>query len=123
MAVLTRIQETVDRLGLVEAAHQVLELMCLRLRLLMEAMAEGQLCITGRIMAAAEAGQQHLRVHTEVPAKAEEAELPRQRREETVVWVQPRHRHRSAWRIQVVVEVVVRTLWVDIREQRVVRAS
>ena len=39
-------QETLDLLVVVEAVHQVLEWLCLRLHLPMEATEEGPLCIT-----------------------------------------------------------------------------
>jgi hypothetical protein len=75
---LTRIQATLDLLGQVEAAQQVLVLVCLQSRLLMAAMEGGQLCITELIMAAAVAVPLVLLVHTEVQPKGVEEVKHRQ---------------------------------------------
>jgi hypothetical protein len=122
-AVLILVQEILDLLVVVEAAHQVLVLLCLRLRLLMEATAAQRLCIMGRIMAVVVAGLLRLRVRTAHRAKAEAAALRLLQVAATGLLVRPQRRHRSAWRIQVAAEVAARTPWVDILVRQVVRAS
>jgi hypothetical protein len=121
-AVLILVQEILDLLVVVEAAQQVLEWLCLRFRLRTGATEGWPLCIMEVSTAAAVVAALVLLVHTEVQPKGAAVQLPHLRREETALLVQPRHRHRSAWRIQVAVEVEARTLWVDFPERQVGRA-
>jgi len=73
MAVLIQDQQTADPLVVVEAAHQVLEWLCLQSRRVPAAMEEGQLCITGVSTVAEAVDRQHLQVRTaSQPKDAEE---------------------------------------------------
>ena len=93
---LTQDQEILDLLDQVEAARQVLVLVCLQLRLLMEATEVGQLCITEPTTEVEVAGLRVLPVHMAHLPRAEEAALLRQPAAATDLWAQPRHRHNQA---------------------------
>jgi hypothetical protein len=71
-------------------------LVCLELRLLMEATEAGQLCIMERIMVVAAAGLRVLPVRMVRLRKDEAAELHHQQAAATDLWAQPRHRHNQA---------------------------
>lgn len=93
MAGLILDQEILDLLGVVEAVHQALELLSLRLHPLMEAMEVLRLCITEIFMAVAVAGLQRLLVHTEVQPKVAVVPLHHRRVAATGLLVRPRHKH------------------------------
>ena len=116
-------QEILDLLGLVEAAHQVLEWLCLGLHPLMEATEERPLCIMGRIMAVAVVDLPRLQVRMVRLRKDAVVVLLPQQAAATGLLVRPQRRHRQAQRIRAAAEVVVRILWVDIPARQVGRAS
>ena len=122
MAVLIPIQEILDLLVVVEAAHQVLVLLSLGLRQVMEATEELRLCTTELTTEVAVAGLLLLLVRMAHLQRAEAVALLLLQAVATDLLAQPRHKHNPAWRIQVAVEAVVRILWVDSQERRVVRA-
>jgi hypothetical protein len=122
MAVLTRIRATADLLVVVEAAHQVLVLLSLGLRQVMEAMAEPLLCTTELTTEVAVVVRRVPQVRMAHLTRAEAVVLLLLQVAATGLLVQPRHRHRWALLTQVAVEVAAKILWVDMRERRVVRA-
>ena len=122
MVGLILVLEILALLVVVGVAHQVLEWLCLQLRRVMEAMEVRPLCITEPTTEVEVAGLRVLPVRMVRPTKDEEEVQHLLQAAATGLLVQPQRRHRSAWRIRAAVEVVVRILWVDSQEQRVVRA-
>ena len=93
-------------LGLVVAAHQVLEWLSLQLHHRTEATAVLRLCIMELTTAVALAVLLHLTAHTAHLRRAEAVVLHPRRVEATGLLVRPQHKHNLVSRIQAAVEVV-----------------